>query len=397
MGMANLNGISIHYRTVGDGNDIVLIHGLAANHGFWGPGVLLPLARTYRVTVLDLRGHGRSTMPFSGYTPAQMAEDLYHLLDHLGIHQADLIGHSFGGVVALQSALLFPERVKSLTLADTRVRALQPIQRSQDWFESEEIIEGLEELGLVIPRGEDEAGLWLLEQLASPRWREVKEKLKKNGAFVPFAGWNGGNRSALKWLDLIRTTRAREEFVCAEGIDFRGLLAIRQPTLVLCGEVTLTKESAEGLRSHLPSCRTTVIPRAGHFFPVTHPTAFVSEVTRFLNEVHRNERRKNERAIVRMPVEVRMSQGACLEATAANVSGSGLLLEACEKLDPGSKIEVLFNLPGSSATRLKGMVVRAMWKSELNLFRLGIRLDPLEDLDAAWDRFLSECFRLRSR
>ena len=114
MSTINCNGVTINYRTVGKGEDVVFIHGLGANCAFWHLNVLLPLGRKYRVTVYDLRGHGYSTMPSSGYTSEDMADDLHHLINHLGIKKAHLIGHSLGGVIALHYAALYPERVSSI-------------------------------------------------------------------------------------------------------------------------------------------------------------------------------------------------------------------------------------------------------------------------------------------
>ena len=109
------------------------LHGLAANLSFWYLHLVPFLSRRFRrVTVYDLRGHGRSDMPPDGNTTAHMARDLITLLDHLRIERVHLVGHSFGGAVALHTAVLAPERVLTLTLADARVPALQPLPRQGD-------------------------------------------------------------------------------------------------------------------------------------------------------------------------------------------------------------------------------------------------------------------------
>src|SRR5687768_18123779 len=101
---------------MGEGGDTVMIHGLFASLAFWYLSVMPGLAGRRRVTAYDLRGHGYSDVAESGYTSAEMADDLDALLDQLGIQRAHLIAHSFGGAVALQYALLHPECVLSLTL-----------------------------------------------------------------------------------------------------------------------------------------------------------------------------------------------------------------------------------------------------------------------------------------
>jgi pimeloyl-ACP methyl ester carboxylesterase len=291
MGIAKLNGVALNYRRVGDGEDVVLIHGLAANHAFWHYDVLLPLARDYRVTVFDLRGHGYSEMPPSGYTSTDMAEDLHRLLDHLDMPTAHLVGHSVGGAVALHHAVLYPERVASLVIADSRVRALQPTQRLSEWPNWEAAKERLEQLGLGIPDDEADSGLWLLERLASPEWQEARHKLKGTPLFVPFSRWGGGNRSAARWRELLDNTTARRDLTSAE-LTADSLSAIQSPTLAVYGEKSPTLRSMHGLRSRLSNCETVVVPNAGHFFPLSRPDVFVNIVRRFLercdacNELH---------------------------------------------------------------------------------------------------------------
>ena len=281
------NGVSINYRRVGQGEDVVLIHGLAANHAFWHVGVLLPLARRYRVTVYDLRGHGYSGMPSNGYTPVDMAGDLDVLLGHLDIAGAHLIGHSFGGIVALQFALLHGQRVKSLTIVDSRIRALQPTNRPRDLPNWPEAKKRLARIGLIIPEDETDMGLWLLDQLATPQWRERRQELEGSPLFIPFSRLGGGNSSADRWLELVDTTTAKKEVTSSAGLTIEGLAGIQQPTLAMYGERSSTMPSFRGLGKHMPNFRRVMVPGAGHFFPVTQPEFFVRTVSQFLDECGR--------------------------------------------------------------------------------------------------------------
>jgi pimeloyl-ACP methyl ester carboxylesterase len=276
------NGVSINNRCVGRGPDVVLIHGLATNHAFWHIHVLLSLAKDYRVTVYDLRGHGYSGMPPSQYTSADMAEDLHELLDHLEIPKAHLIGHSFGGAIALHYAVVHPERVSSLTIADARIRALQPASGTQAWSIPEEALKKLQDVGLVLPEDETEPGLWILEQLASPRWQEMRYKLKGTPLFIPFGGWNGGHRTAARWIELLRSTTARQDFISVAGLTRERLLTVQHPTLAIYGEKSPVLPSLQGLQEVLPSMEAIVVPEAGHYFPLTQPQLFADLVGGFL-------------------------------------------------------------------------------------------------------------------
>ena len=285
MGAFTSNDVSINYRCAGEGTDVVLVHGLAANHAFWHMNVLLPLARDHRVTVYDLRGHGYSSMPPSGYSTADMAEDLHQLLIHLGIDGAHIVGHSFGGAVALHYASLYPERVVSLTVADARIRAVQPTQCPRDWPNWELAKKQLGALGLFIPEDESDSGIWLLEKLAAPEWQKARDKLKGSPLSIPFSPWGGGNRSAERWRELLETTTARGELTSTAGLTLASLAEIRQPVLAAYGELSMVLPSLEGMKQCLPNCRTVIVPGAGHFFPLSRPDAFVTTVRRFLEDL----------------------------------------------------------------------------------------------------------------
>ena len=77
----------------------------------------MPLARSTQLIIHDPRGCGRSIATQQVYTINQMANDVVALLDHLGIKNAHFVGHSMGGRIALELALNFPGRVKSLIMA----------------------------------------------------------------------------------------------------------------------------------------------------------------------------------------------------------------------------------------------------------------------------------------
>lgn len=279
------NGVMLNYRCVGEGSDVVLIHGLAANHAFWRLDVLLSLAKKHRVTIYDLRGHGYSEMPRQGYTSMDMAEDLHQLLTHLNITQAHLIGHSLGGVLALHYAVLHPERVSSLVIADSRIRVLQPTNYSRDWPNWEKAGKKLKEIGLYVPETEAESGLWLLEQIASSKWQKMRHKLEGTSLFVPFGGWNGGQKTAERWLELMQTTTARQDFLSLSGLTIERLSQIRKPVLAMYGQNSPTIVSMHGLQAYLPECETAIVEGAGHFFPLTKPRIFIELNNQFLNEL----------------------------------------------------------------------------------------------------------------
>jgi pimeloyl-ACP methyl ester carboxylesterase len=377
MGLVECNGVTINCRSMGAGSDVVLIHGLAANQAFWQLNVLLTLARRHRVTIYDLRGHGYSGMPPSGYNSAEMAEDLHHLLQHLNISRVDLVGHSFGGVVALNYAVYHPERVASLTIADSRVRAFQPVQQTSEWLNRETALKKLKELGFDIPEKETEVGFWLLEELAAPKWQNERQKLQGSDLFVPFGGWNGGQRTADRWLELLRTTTARQEFTSLVGLTPAELATIQQPTLAIYGANSPVLPSLQGLEKTLPNSKSVIVPEAGHFFPLTQPKLFVDMVSRFLKETGPNERR-SARFALKVPVGLRVN-GTAYPGSTINVSQRGLLIESYLMLEVGSKVEVIVT-PDETTPIISalGNVVRRVKGEADRMFRYGIEFIPPE-------------------
>src|SRR3972149_6587397 len=120
MPKARVNGIQIHYRERGEGYPVFLIHGYTGNLRNWALQVPV-LSREFRMVSMDHRGHGHSDKPTGpeDYSLELMTEDAYGLLEHLGIRECYVVGHSMGGVVAQLLALNHPEPVRALVLVDT--------------------------------------------------------------------------------------------------------------------------------------------------------------------------------------------------------------------------------------------------------------------------------------
>lgn len=110
-----LNGIDLYFRFGGKGDPVVLLHGFGLTGAQWRPA-FLELARTNRVIVPDLRGHGHSTNPANVFTHRQAALDIYALLDTLGIRRFKAMGTSSGGMVLIHMATQQPSRVEALVL-----------------------------------------------------------------------------------------------------------------------------------------------------------------------------------------------------------------------------------------------------------------------------------------
>ena len=109
-GYANVNGIRLFHVEVGAGPPVVLLHGGLANSDYLSDQARV-LASSYRVILVDSRGHGRSTRDQRPFGYDLMADDVVALLDTLNIEKAAIIGWSDGGIIGLDIAMRHPERV----------------------------------------------------------------------------------------------------------------------------------------------------------------------------------------------------------------------------------------------------------------------------------------------
>jgi len=228
---------------------------------FWYPRIVPRLARERRVTVYDLRGHGMSDMPERGYTPADMADDLGGLLDHLRIERADLVGHSFGGAVCLEFAARHPERVRTLTLADATVQALQPIDSGRDWPTGP-------------PTGEDggdgdpaaatppQGGVRLARGAGRPGAPRGAPAAAGRRFLRAVRTLQRARRTAGRWLKLLRTTEAWKELQAA-GLGLTEINRIPHPTLLIYGERSRWLQTCQDLGEAMPRAERVIVPARG--------------------------------------------------------------------------------------------------------------------------------------
>lgn len=261
---ALIDGVSIRYVAAGQGPAVVLIHGLAGCCHFWRHN-LEPLGQHFSVYAPDLPGHGGSA-PAEEYTLPYAARFVTRFLDHLGLPQASLVGNSLGGLIALETASAFPDRVERLVLVDSA-----GLGRHVPWSLRLLTVPGLGEV-LAHPTRLT-LRLSLYQMFYQPGKVSVAE-LWGNGRF----SWQ-----ARTLLSIIR-----------QGADLRGLkpLArrdhklglVRQPTLIVWGMEDHVFPVSQAHRAHqrLPGSRLCLIPGCGHLPQWEHPERFNQLVAEFL-------------------------------------------------------------------------------------------------------------------
>ena len=145
MASANVNGVDLFYECVGAGPPLLLIHGLGSSGDDWA-FQRDDFSRLRTVVMADLRGSGRSAKPPGPYSIAQFADDLWALLDHLGIDSTDILGFSMGGAVAIEMTTLQPGRVGKLVLCNAL--ANYRMDTWQKWMEAKTQVALIHVLGL---------------------------------------------------------------------------------------------------------------------------------------------------------------------------------------------------------------------------------------------------------
>jgi pimeloyl-ACP methyl ester carboxylesterase len=271
-----VNGTRLYYQQSGQGPDVVLVHAVTSNQAVWVfSGLVDALAAEYRVTAYDLRGHGMSARPATGYTSATMAEDFWQLHAALDLEPAYLIGHSFGGVVAMHAAVLCPERVAGVLLSDSFFPCLKSIEpnfgKMSIWAE---VRDTFARVGVQLGETVDFARLFRETAALPPE--KMKELEDIYGAFG--RGW-------LRQLPKLAETTCGDEVLQEAGLTRDVLESIHQPVVALYDEFSPFLATCRWLEQHLPRCTAEIIPAAKHLAMLDNTAGFTDAVRRHLKRL----------------------------------------------------------------------------------------------------------------
>ncbi len=112
---ANVNGVKIYYEVHGEGEPLVMLHGFTLNHTIWDQFVE-DFSENFKVILVDLRGHGKSTNSSSIFTHKESAKDIYGLMDTLQIDTFKGVGFSSGGMALTHMATMDTTRIEAMVL-----------------------------------------------------------------------------------------------------------------------------------------------------------------------------------------------------------------------------------------------------------------------------------------
>jgi len=264
-GLANINGAQIYYEVKGTGHPLLLIHAGIADSRMWNTQVEA-FCDVYRVIRFDLRGFGRSDMP-SGFFSNH--EDVRALLDFLHIRTAVILGISFGGLIALDFALAYPEYVAALVLGAPSVSGAKPSERIKQFWEEED---------LALEKGDfDEA-------------TEINLRLWVDGPHRTPSQVNPVVREQVREMQLAIFKKGIPDDVEEIGLNppaIERLGDVKIPIQVMVGDLDLEEKQdlVNRLASEFPEARKVVIPGVAHMLNMEEPEVFNQSVLNFLSQV----------------------------------------------------------------------------------------------------------------
>ena len=255
------NGLTLavteYEAAVPDAPPLVLLHGIGSRAVSWWP-VVDGLAAHFRLIAPDLRGHGASAKPATGYLLPDYAADLAGLLDALGLDRPRLLGHSLGGLAAIRWAADHPETAAAIALEDTAFGSGPHLAPAFDgWL-------ALSQLSV------DEAAAYYAREY--PHWsaEDTRRRAESITSVAPGV-----------FAELRREAVAP---VRADRLD--GVAAIRSPILLVHGDPEagsmLLPQDAARFTALLPRARQVRIPGGGHNLHRDAADAFLEAVVPFL-------------------------------------------------------------------------------------------------------------------
>ncbi|HVK68941.1 MAG TPA: alpha/beta hydrolase [Polyangium sp.] len=255
----HVDGCEIHYEVKGQGEVVLLLHGLGSSLLDWEMQIPA-LVERYTVVAVDMRGHGRSGKPPGPYRIATFAADVAQVMRALALGPAHVVGISMGGMIGFQLAVDHPSLVRSLVVVNS-APAFVPRTLRERLAVVQRIV-ALRVLGLP-----GFARKIAEKNLPRPDQEALRRKLAARLAQNDEAAYRAASHAILGWS-------------VAERIG-----TIRCPVLVVTGDQDYTPVAAkEAYAARIPRARVVVVADSRHCTPIDQPEAFNRLLIDFLKE-----------------------------------------------------------------------------------------------------------------
>lgn len=247
----------IHYEEKGNGESLILIHGVGLDHTMWEKQVE-DLSKYFRVIVYDMVGHGGSEHPPGPYSLSQYVEQLAALMNHLQLKESHIIGFSMGGMVAQAFALKYKEKMKTLTIMSAVAKRTKEQRKS--------ILTRVEEVKVQGPTVSIEPAI--------QRWFN-HDFLNTQKVAVDRI------RTRLQTNEPLSYLAAYTLFATADEELWPQLQQIDLPTLIITGEndIGSNPEMAKQMHEQIAQSEIVIVPNMKHMLPI-EGAKFVNDTIR---------------------------------------------------------------------------------------------------------------------
>ena len=260
MSMIALGDLSTYYERHGEGEAVLLIHGLGSSTEDWEPQVRA-LEQFFTVVAYDVRGHGKTAKPEGAYSVRQFAADAKLLVQQLGLGAVHVIGLSMGGMIAFQFAADYPELVRSVVIVNSGPEmVIRSLKARAAILQRRLIVRvmGMRRMGEVL----------VMRLLPGPEYAARRETFAERWA-------RNDKRAYLRALSAIVGWSVTDR-----------LASIKCPVLVVAADMDYTPVAwKQWYTALMPNARLVVIPASRHMMPVERPAEFHAAVIPFLSAV----------------------------------------------------------------------------------------------------------------
>jgi pimeloyl-ACP methyl ester carboxylesterase len=282
------NGIKLHYASAGDLEKplLLMLHGFPEFWFAWEK-IMPEFAQDYFVVAPDQRGYNLSSKPenIADYKPKHLVEDLVQLLEYFGKKDVILIAHDWGGAIAWNFALMYPELVKKLIILNSPhpylfAKALSENQEQQD---SSQYMNWLRAPGSEGALINDDFALLenMLTRFGNAHWFTDEVRVRYRQAWAQ----ENAVKSSVNWYRASPLYPPTDNDPGASKLILNASdFIIQVPTLVLWGDAdtALRPVLLEGLERFIPLGKIIPIPKASHWLIHEQPELIVQEIKKFL-------------------------------------------------------------------------------------------------------------------
>lgn len=254
MPIIDVNNKKVHIQELNKGakQTVVLIHGMFSNLSVYYFNIAPILAQHFHVVMYDLKSHGMSERILTGYDLNNMSTDLLDLMDYLQLEQVFLVGYSFGGLIALKTALLEPDRIQKLVIME----APDPQdEKARDIIEeySKEFLEH-----------------YVANFTDTTKVKMGKRQMEKNHRQYEFLF----QQTSIK-TDMVTEKHFLENIITAQ---------LPIPTLLLYGADSNCRPTGEWLKEQIDESTLELIP-GDHNIPIQEPTRIAETIVHFFTKI----------------------------------------------------------------------------------------------------------------